>query len=80
MHVGLISDGCGETQRVLMLQEQQACWKDCACVRRIRSCRSLPVNSESVWKLQQLERISALPKAQQHFVMQMLDTLLQQQG
>ena len=29
---------------------------------------------------QQLERISALPKAQQRFVMQMLDTVLQQQG
>lgn len=32
-------------------------------------------------KLQlQLERISALPNAQQRFVMQMLDTVLQQQG
>ena len=29
---------------------------------------------------QQLERISALPKAQQRFVMQMLDTVLQQQS
>lgn len=29
---------------------------------------------------QQLERISALPKAQQRFVMQMIDTVLQQQG
>ncbi len=29
---------------------------------------------------QQLERISALPKAQQRFVMEMLDTVLQQQG
>ena len=29
---------------------------------------------------QQLERISALPKAQQRFVMQMLDTVLQQQA
>ena len=29
---------------------------------------------------QQLERISTLPKAQQRFVMQMLDTVLQQQG
>ena len=29
---------------------------------------------------QQLERISALPKAQQRFVMQMLDTVLQQKG
>jgi transcriptional regulator with XRE-family HTH domain len=29
---------------------------------------------------QQLERITALPKAQQRFVMQMLDTVLQQQG
>ena len=29
---------------------------------------------------QQLERISALPKAQQRFVMQMLDTVLQQQN
>jgi transcriptional regulator with XRE-family HTH domain len=29
---------------------------------------------------QQLERISALPKAQQRFVMQMPDTVLQQQG
>jgi transcriptional regulator with XRE-family HTH domain len=29
---------------------------------------------------QQLERINALPKAQQRFVMQMLDTVLQQQG
>ena len=28
---------------------------------------------------QQLERVSALPKAQQRFVMQMLDTVLQQQ-
>ena len=32
-------------------------------------------------KLQrQLERITTLPKAQQRFVMQMLDTVLQQQG
>ena len=32
-------------------------------------------------KLQhQLERITALPKAQQRFVMQMLDTVLQQQS
>lgn len=30
--------------------------------------------------LQQLERITALPKAQQRFVMQMLDTVLQQQA
>ena len=29
---------------------------------------------------QQLERVHALPKAQQKFVMQMLDTVLQQQG
>lgn len=29
---------------------------------------------------QQLERITTLPKAQQRFVMQMLDTVLQQQG
>jgi len=29
---------------------------------------------------QQLERIATLPKAQQRFVMQMLDTVLQQQG
>jgi transcriptional regulator with XRE-family HTH domain len=29
---------------------------------------------------QQLERISTLPKAQQRFVMQILDTVLQQQG
>lgn len=29
---------------------------------------------------QQLERISQLPKAQQRFVMQILDTVLQQQG
>jgi transcriptional regulator with XRE-family HTH domain len=29
---------------------------------------------------QQLERITQLPKAQQRFVMQMLDTVLQQQG
>lgn len=29
---------------------------------------------------QQLERIAALPKAQQRFVMQMLDTVLQQSG
>lgn len=29
---------------------------------------------------QQLERISSLPKAQQRFVMQMLDTVLQQQA
>lgn len=29
---------------------------------------------------QQLERIAALPKAQQRLVMQMLDTVLQQQG
>ncbi|QIO87420.1 hypothetical protein G9274_001105 [Stenotrophomonas rhizophila] len=28
----------------------------------------------------QLERIAALPKAQQRFVMQMLDTVLQQSG
>ena len=32
-------------------------------------------------KLQrQLEQVSALPKAQQRFVMQMLDTVLQQNG
>ena len=30
--------------------------------------------------LLQLERISALPKAQQRFVMQMFDTVLQQRG
>lgn len=29
---------------------------------------------------QQLERVAALPKAQQRFVMQMLDTVLQQQS
>jgi len=29
---------------------------------------------------QQLERIAALPKARQRFVMQMLDTVLQQSG
>jgi len=29
---------------------------------------------------QQLERISALPKPQQRFVMQMIDTVLQQHG
>lgn len=29
---------------------------------------------------QQLERIATLPKAQQRFVMQMIDTVLQQQG
>ncbi len=29
---------------------------------------------------QQLERINALPKAQQRFVMQMIETVLQQQG
>lgn len=29
---------------------------------------------------QQLERITQLPKAQQRFVMQMIDTVLQQQG
>lgn len=29
---------------------------------------------------QQLERITQLPKAQQRFVMQMLDTVLQQQS
>lgn len=31
-------------------------------------------------KLQQLERITRLPKAQQRFVMQMLDTVIQQAG
>jgi hypothetical protein len=31
-------------------------------------------------ELQQLERMHALPKAQQKFVMQMLDTMLQPQG
>jgi hypothetical protein len=42
--------------------------------------RSAPKRGPASKLQQQLERISALPKAQQRFVMQMLDTVLQQQG
>ena len=43
MHVGLISDGCGEAQRVLILHEQQACLK--ACVVSVVSDRVDPCQS-----------------------------------